>query len=116
MIELFDFNYDNEKSEIFPPSIYDDPYVVFHGTSTYHSQSIEENGFIKGFSPFNLEDGKELVKFLVLDQVKPFDKPTFLGFNTSTFLSSYIAGIENGQFRLSCSYLSYFCGYFASGK
>jgi hypothetical protein len=112
----FDFNLDRVNLEIFPNDIWQDPNVVFHGTSEYHSQEIERNGFIPATAPFDLNDARELVRVLQLPEIINFDRPQAFGMTVSRTLNSYIFGMENNDFRLSFAYLSYLCVFFSTGK
>ena len=115
-MQTFDFNLDRVNLEIFPNDIWQDPNVVFHGTSEYHSQEIERNGFIPATAPFDLNDARELVRVLQLPEVIQFDRPQAFGMTVSRTLNSYIFGIENNDFRLSFAYLSYLCVFFSTGQ
>jgi hypothetical protein len=64
----YTYNLDIDNLEIFPSEIYKDPFVVFHGTSSFHSDNIERNGFIKSQSPFNLDEARELIRILNLTE------------------------------------------------
>lgn len=116
MIPTFDFNLDRVNLEIFPDNIWLDPNVVFHGTSEYHSQEIERNGFIPATAPFDINDARELVKVLQLPGLIQFDRPQEIGMTVSKTLDSYISGIANNDFRLSFAYLSYLCVFFTTGR
>ena len=112
----FDYNLDRVNLEIFPNDIWQDPNIVFHGTSEYHSQEIERNGFIPATAPFDLNDARELVRVLQLPEIIQFDRPQAFGMTVSRTLNSYISGIENNDFRLSFAYLSYLCVLFSTGQ
>lgn len=111
----FDFNLDRVNLEIFPNEIWQNPNVVFHGTSEYHSLQIERNGFVPVTSPFDLDDARELIRVLQLPEIAPFDTPQAFGMTVSRTLNSYVFGIENNDFRLSFAYLSFLCVYFSAG-
>ncbi len=113
---IFDFNFDKVNLEIFPNYIWQDPNVVFHGTSEYHSLEIERNGFIPATSPFDINDAKELIRVLQLPEIITFDQPKAFGMTVSRTLNSYVFGIENRDFRLSFAYLSYLCVFFSTGQ
>jgi hypothetical protein len=112
----FDFNIDRVHLEIFPNHIWQDPNVVFHGTSEYHSPEIERNGFIPATSPFDINDAKELIRVLQLPEIINFDRTQAFGMTVSRTLNSYVFGIENNDFRLSFAYLSYLCVFFSTGQ
>lgn len=116
MVEIFDYQLDTDNWEIFPKHIWTDPYVVFHGTSSFHSNSIEQGGWVKGHSPFDIADATELVRVLELPLIKPFDIATVCDLTTAKTLKSYIAANQFDQFRLSFSYLSSQCALFSTGK
>ncbi len=110
MIKTFEFYLDTANHEIFPNEIWQDPNIVFHGTSQYHAQTIENNGFVSSTCPFGIKDAKELSTLLQLPQ---------LGDEGSKFsrnLNSYISSIENNNFRLSFAYLSFLSVLYASGQ
>ena len=113
----FDYIFDEDNLEIFPKEIWENPYVVFHGTSEFHSSNIEKNGLIKATSPFDIKEAEELLRVLNLPQVSQFDQPkTFLNLTVRNTLASYVFGIQNNDFRLSFAYLSYLCVFFSTGK
>jgi len=112
----FDFNLDRVNLEIFPNEIWQNPNIVFHGTSEFHSHQIESNGFVPATSPFNLDDARELIRVLQLPEIEPFDTHQAFGMTVSRTLNSYVFGIENNDFRLSFAYLSYLCVYFSTGS
>jgi len=112
---IFDFNLDRANLEIFPNTIWQNPNVVFHGTSEYHSLQIERNGFVPATSPFDIDDARELIRVLQLPEIAPFDTPQAFGMTVSRTLNSYVFGIENNDFRLSFAYLSFLCVYFSVG-
>lgn len=114
-MKIYDYFFDHDNLEVFPRDIWEDPDVVFHGTSDYHSNEIEKNGFIPATPPFELDDAKELIRVLQLPDIQEFDSPDSFGMRLSQYLSSYVIGIENNDFRLSFAYLSYICVIFASG-
>ncbi|WP_419486727.1 hypothetical protein [Chryseobacterium bernardetii] len=109
-METFEFIFDEVSNEIFPNEIWQDPNIVFHGTSQYHSQTIENNGFVPATCPFGINDAKELSTLLQLPQLG--DK----GSKFSRNLNSYIDSIENNNFRLSFTYLSFLSVLYASGQ
>lgn len=113
---IFEYNLDRDNLEIFPTQIWQNPNVVFHGTSEYHSQQIEQSGFVPATSPFNLNDARELIRVLQLPEVSGFDKPKTFGMTVSRTLNNYVLGIENNDFRLSFAYLSYLCVFFSVGQ
>lgn len=115
-MEQYEFNLDKDNLEIFPEEIWKNPNIVFHGTSEYHSQQIERDGFIPCTSPFNLDDARELVRVLEIPEIAVFDVPKTFEITVARTLNSYIFGIENNDFRLSFAYLSYLCAYFSIGN
>ncbi|PIF69450.1 hypothetical protein [Flavobacterium sp. 2] len=115
-IETYPFNLDRENLEIFPSRIWQDPNVVFHGTSEFYSLEIERRGFTPSTSPFNLDDARELIRILQLPEILPFDRPQAFGMTVSQSLSNYVEAIENNNFRLSFAYLSCLCIFFSTGN
>lgn len=115
-IQEFPYQLDVDSLEIFPETISRDNYVLFHGTSEYHSNDIENNGFIRGKSPFDLNAAIELHTFLDRPDIKPFDIPNRYGQTCYSGLGGYIFGIKNDQIRISFSHLSYGCVPFAFGN
>jgi hypothetical protein len=112
----YDYQFDQENLEIFPKEIWSDPYVIFHGTSEYHSSDIENNGIIKGKSPFDVDIARKLIELLELDDFKKYDFPKNIAqLTTARGLNGYLYSIENVNFRLSFSYLSYACVLYSSG-
>ena len=107
-MDTFKYDLDQKYYEIFPKDIYNDPLMVFHGTSSYHSKEIEQNGLVKGKSPYEVTNVFELIRVL--------EKPEF---GDNTFLvnsiKEYVNAIRGKYFRLSFAYLSYFATYFAQG-
>jgi len=112
----YHYNLDIDSLEIFPEEIYKDPFVVFHGTSSYHSESIERNGFIKSRSPFNLDQARELIRILKLPEIIAYDTPSIIGMTQAQSLQDYTNAIDGNYFRLSFSCLSYQCVLFSSGQ
>ena len=115
-MSIYNYNLDRINLEIFPPEIWENPNIIFHGTSEYHSQQVERNGFVPATSPFNMDDARELIRVLQLPEIIPFDRPQLFGMTVSRSLNSYIFGIENNDFRLSFAYLSYLCVYYSTGR
>lgn len=116
-MKLFDLIIDEENLEIFPKEIWANSNIVYHGTSEYHSERIETNGFIPATSPFNIDAVKELLEVLKDPRVSEFDKPKIIfGITTLKVLNSYIFGIENKDFRLSFAYLSLLSALFSTGR
>ncbi len=116
MITTFEYQLDTENWEIFPKDIWSDPYLIFHGTSSFHSETIEQNGWVKGHSPYDIADAAELINVLELPLIKPFDKATIFDLTTAKTLKSYVAANRYDQFRLSFAYLSSLCVLFSTGK
>lgn len=112
----YTYNLDIDNLEVFPNEIYKDPFVVFHGTSTYHSENIERNGFIKAQSPFNLDEARELIRILRLPEIMMYDTPLFGGMTLAESLQHYINAIDGNNLRLSFSCLSYQCVLFSNGE
>jgi len=116
MIKKFDYQLDIDNLEVFPKEIWSDPYVVFHGTSTFHSESIEQCGWLKKYTPYDIEDVTELIKILKLSHIKPFDRAKVCDLTTANTLENYIKAKEVDKFRISFSYLSSQCVLFSTGN
>jgi hypothetical protein len=114
MVIEYKYFFDSIAYEVFPPEVYNDPFVVYHGTSSKYSSHIEETGLITGSTPFDLAGADELVSILELDGVRAYDTPIGV-MNAAQGLRNYIQYVRSGQARLSLSYLSYYCTLFASG-
>ncbi len=112
----FEYNFDSENLEIFPKEIWQNPNIVFHGTSEYHSGNIEANGFKEKTIPFSVEAAKLLIDVLQSPEVLPFDKPNASGKTRSKALENYLKDMQVGGLRLSFAYLSYSCVLYSSGR
>lgn len=112
----YEYNFDREHFEIFPEDIWSDPNIVFHGTSEYHSEQIEEKGLLMHYSPFDLEEARALIDVLKKPEVADFDYHRGLNSTTVSTLEEYIQNIENHNFRLSFAYLSYLSAFYSSGR
>lgn len=115
-LHLFDYTLDEQNFEIFPEQIWQNKYVIYHGTAAYHSPVIERDG-IQLKTPFDIPAAKKLIELLKREDISPFDVPkSILRSTTAEGLAAYIYGIEHGELRLSFSHLSYICAQFASGS
>lgn len=113
MIELYEYFLDTQKLEVFPEEIWSDPYVVFHGTSSFHSENIEREGLIVSKSPYEIESGTILVNLLNSNEIYRFDNSAK---NIATSINDYLTSIQNNSFRLSFACLSSLCLSFSEGK
>ena len=52
----FEFEAFKNGDDLFPPSISDDPWVAYHGTSGRNESSIERGGLQAGISPLDRKD------------------------------------------------------------
>jgi hypothetical protein len=102
----FPYNFDPEELEIFPSEIYSDPFVVYHGTSAYHSPEIESKGLIPGRAPYNLQSARLLVNLLRNPIIAPLDTEK---------LADIIEHYIDNPLRISFGYVSTACETFASG-
>lgn len=107
----YEFSLDRDNFEIFPKEIWSDLHIVFHGTSEFHSDYIEQNGLIINYCPFNKADAIELISLLKKKEVAIFDTPRGINSNTAKALEHYI----NNTHRLSFSYLSFLATYYSYG-
>lgn len=108
MIQSFKFELDWDNYEIFPRNIWTNPYVVFHGTSSYYSNDIEDKGFLRGFCPFDLNLVTELIR--VLQENVPLSE------KVASDLDFYVRGQQRAPLRLSFFYRSYTCALYADGS
>jgi len=69
----------DEFSEVFPEEIFNNPYIVFHGTSNYYSDEIEENGFEQGYSPFDENAVESLATLLETENFANYDENNIAG-------------------------------------
>jgi hypothetical protein len=106
-MRVFPFSLDNINLEIVPHDIWSNPMIVFHGTSVYHSASIEEKGFIVNSPPYEIEKAKILVNTLMNNDFAIYDeKKGLFNWTTALGIKHYLDSIENEGFRLSFSPLS----------
>lgn len=106
-MKVFPFSIDNINLEIVPKEICSNPMIVFHGTSSYHSNRIEENGFIVNSVPYEIDKVRILVETLKSNDFSKFDKKKgFLKWTTAFGIEHYLDAIEKGEFRLSFTPLS----------
>jgi hypothetical protein len=75
----YDYILNEQSLEIFPAEIINDPLIVFHGTSSYYSDIIEENGFERGYSPFEQFDVENLASLLEREGFRNFDVNNIAG-------------------------------------
>jgi len=109
MIE-YQYQQDDENLEIVPKEVWTNPMVVFHGTTTYHSENIEKNGFIVNRPPYNIDHVEILVGILKSNDFSKFDhKKGFLNWTTAFGIEHYLDAIHKKEFRLSFSSLSSAC-------
>lgn len=109
-MEEFDYSLSNETLEIFPAKISSNPLIVYHGTTSYHSENIETNGFIVNTPPYNIDHVKTLVNTLKSDDFSKYDvKKGFLNWTTAFGIEHYLDAIDKKEFRISFSPVSYAC-------
>ncbi|WDF61034.1 hypothetical protein PQ462_06620 [Flavobacterium sp. KACC 22758] len=101
------YQFDNINLEIVPQEIWSNPMNVFHGTTTYHSNSIEKNGFKSNWAPYNVEHVKILVETLKSTDFEKYDlKKGFLDWTTAYGIEHYLDALEKKEFRISFTPLS----------
>lgn len=106
----YKYLHDSSNLEIVPIEIWGNPMNVFHGTTTYHSESIEKNGLIVNSAPYNINHVKVLVNTLKSSDFSKFDsKKGFFNWTTAFGIEHYLDAIEKKEFRLSFSPLSSAC-------
>lgn len=109
-MDEYQYELNNEKLEVFPDELVNDPLVVFHGTTTYHSENIENNGFHVNTTPYNIEPVKVLVETLKNQYFSKYDKKKgFFNWTTAFGIEHYLDAIEKREFRISFSPVSYAC-------
>jgi hypothetical protein len=103
----FSFIIDDINLEIVPEEIWSNSMVVFHGTSAYHSRSIEEKGFSVNSPPYDIDSVKILVETLKSNEFSQYDeKKGFFNWTTAFGIEHYLDAIEKKEFRLSFTPLS----------
>lgn len=108
---------DQMSLEIFPANLCNDPFIAYHGTSTFHSEAIERDGFTPGVPPFDIAAASALLKILSDFRASYFDLPKgFTRNNTAQGLKHYLDYIESGQAKISLASLSSACLNFSSGE
>jgi hypothetical protein len=96
------YQLDNINLEIVPQDIWSNPLNVFHGTTTYHSERIENKGFIVNSAPYNIEDVKILVQTLKSPDFEKYDlKKGYFNWTTAFGIEHYLDALEKKEFRLS---------------
>lgn len=109
MIE-YPYQHDSENLEIVPKEIWTNPMIVFHGTTTYHSENIEKNGLIINTPPYNIDHVKILVGTLKSNDFSKFDtQKGFFKWTTAFGIEHYLDAIQKKEFRISFSPLSSAC-------
>lgn len=102
----FDYSLNNETLEIFPAEFSENPLIVYHGTTSYHSKNIEENGFRVNTPPYNIDQVKILVDTLKSTDFSKYDvKKGFHNWTTAFGIEHYL----DAKFRISFSPVSYAC-------
>lgn len=102
MMKFFSFSIDNLNLEIVPQEIWSNPMIVYHGTSVYHSNRIEESGFIVNLVPYEIDKVKILVETLKSNDFSKYDeKKGFFNWTTAFGIEHYLDAIKKGEFRLS---------------
>lgn len=113
----YEYKLDRDTLEIFPSEINANPLVVFHGTTSYHSENIERNGFCVNTTPYNIDHVEIIVNTLKNDPFSNFDKKKgFFNWTTSFGIEHYLGSIEKKEFRLSFSPVSYACVSFTESQ
>lgn len=75
----YGYIFNEQTLEIFPPEIFNDSFIVFHGTSNYYSDNIEENGFERGYSPFEETVVENLATLLESENFRNYDVNNIAG-------------------------------------
>jgi hypothetical protein len=63
-MEELDFIFSPNTYEIINHELINNYRIVFHGTTTMHSEFIENNGFVRGYCPFNIDSARNLIRVL----------------------------------------------------
>ncbi len=109
-MDIFEYNHNSQSLEIFPEKIFSDPLIVFHGTCSYHSNNIENNGLIVNTAPYNIEQVMILVDLLKSEDFSKYDiKKVFFNSTVAEGIEHYLDSIITKNFRLSFSCLSSEC-------
>lgn len=116
-MKIIEYEFDIENLEILAKAIWSKPNIVFHGTTSYHSDNIEKNGFVVNHIPFDIDKVKILIKVLETDGFSKYDDVTG-NLNTTTVegIRNYINTIENRDLRLSFTPLSYLSARYSSSE
>lgn len=93
----YEYIFNDQSLEIFPERIVNDPYIVFHGTSHYYSEHIEQIGFQRNYSPFDENAVVNLVELL--------ESENFINYDVDNMASS-LRHYLNNNMRLSFTSLS----------
>jgi hypothetical protein len=113
----FDYSLNNETLEIFPAEFSKNPLIVYHGTTSYHSKNIEENGFCVNTPPYNIDKVKILVETLKSADFSKYDvKKGFLNWTTAFGIEHYLDAIEKKEFRTSFLPVSYACAAYTKSQ
>lgn len=67
----------------FTQSLYDDPRVIYHGTSSAYAATIEANGFVRGQPPFSISDLRKLVSLADKIRFRSWSYTTVKGLSSS---------------------------------
>lgn len=102
----YKYTFNNQLLEVFPEEVFSNKYIVFHGTSNYYSDKIQENGFERGYCPFNKNGVSKLVNLSENPEFKNYDPKNIAG-----SLRNYL----NSNMRLSFTSLSGAAIDFATG-
>lgn len=105
-MNIYTYQFDPISLEVFPPEIWQDPNIIFHGTTSYHSNNIENMGFLCRIpNLFDLDTINDIALILKQYQI------------CSTTYNALIESINRiNDYQLSFAYLSSLCIPFAIGE
>jgi hypothetical protein len=116
-MKVYPLNFNTQTYEIFPEEIWSNKLVVFHGTTTFHSQCIEKNGFKKNYIPYNLDYAKKLIELFNKPEISQFDDEKYTVVfdfdktksNTANAINQYLATKKSPNSKISFFPLSTSC-------
>jgi hypothetical protein len=121
-MEVYPYEHDRKSLEIFPKEIWQNPRIVFHGTSSLRSASIERNGFTQALPAYDTVKAEQLVALLKTDafsQCNISQKAGYLEVKLADDISQYLYKFSTSEDEeyvspVSFSVLSSYAAYFAS--
>jgi hypothetical protein len=90
MIAEYTIEYNEEAFQVFPPEMYGNPYLVYHGTSKLFSNRIETKGFIRGHLPFDQNGINTLLQLLSVPLIAALDTDNGVYGTVQSVISRYL--------------------------